>query len=167
MRCYTDFEVLRILSNHFSTLEASIRFGTPLYKVRKRAVSVFPSYSVDFEWLDNFLNKVLQRQRHWQSHVSSDIDNHHFRLRSLRSRLTASDKRTPDAKRRAIMAKSRSLFLLNDERARFESCCGYSGQYKLENLLFHHLKEFLLDVFSSGSKCFFLFFVETFFITLR
>ncbi len=38
------------------------------------------------------------------------------------------------------MAKSRSLFLLNDERARLKAAIGALDRYKLENLLFHHLE---------------------------
>ena len=44
-----------------------------------------------------------------------------LRLRSRRSKLTASERRTPEARRSAIMAKSRSLFLLKEDKARFES----------------------------------------------
>ena len=160
------------LATIFSTLEASIRLGLPRYSVKKKAVSVFSA-----------LYRLLRMFRYSSKYglaKAATLTESLFppflvtsmtiilRLMSFRSRLTASDRRTPEASSKAMMAKSRSLFLLKEDRARLESFLGYSVSIYWRNSSVSSPKKSFCLIFSArAARVSFFFLVATFFITFR
>ena len=82
--------------------------------------------------------------------------------------LTVSDKRIPEAKIRAIIAKSRSLFLKNDDFALLDKAFSYSVSIKSRKPWVSLPKNSLFLICSAlDANVSFFFCVLTFFMTFR